>query len=90
MNPFVSLTFDFAIDARAMCDGIASVECAHELGGIVERDGNEAGVGELANCLIRGVASACDEHNGVPFRRQCTSDVAADETGASSDGDFHK
>jgi hypothetical protein len=34
MNPFVSLTFDFAIDARAMCDGIASVECAHELGGI--------------------------------------------------------
>jgi hypothetical protein len=89
VNALISLPVDLTIYSGAMRDRIAFRECAGEFGGIVEPDLTIARSGKLLNGQIGAVMAPGDERYLVSVGRERARDIAAHESCASGDGDFH-
>jgi hypothetical protein len=89
VNTLIGVTCDFAIDSRAMRDGIATREGMGEFGGIIQADLKKSDARELLDRWIGAVVTASDERDMVSVRHERVGEIAADEAGAAGDGDFH-
>jgi len=90
MNAPIGLPANFAVDAGAVRDGVASGKSFGKLVGVIRADESEGRPGKVADAGIRAIKATGDENSFMAVRSECAGDIATDETGASSDGDFHR